>query len=150
MERTVNGKEKKKANVFLNIMLVTLYILLNIVFYAIVVIVTKKMCTTAYDYGYQIFGDVSVQEEPGYDVEIRILEGESSMEIAKKLDYNQIVVNAYTFYIRTQLTIGEDNPIIPGTYLLNTSMTYDQVLQTITDPEKSMAATSVPLDESSD
>lgn len=136
MARILAKKEKEGSRRFLNVTLFLLYILLNVIFYVVVVMVAKKLCTSAYDYGYQIFGNVSVTEAPGNDVQIQILEGESSMEIAKKLEANLLVTNRYTFYIRTKLTIGKENPILPGTYKLNTSMCYDEILSIITDPAK--------------
>lgn len=136
MARIIAKKEKEGSKLFLNVTLFLLYILLNVIFYVVVVMVAKKLCTSAYDYGYQIFGNVSVTEAPGNDVQIQIMEGESSMEIAKKLEANLLVTNRYTFYIRTKLTIGKENPILPGTYKLNTSMCYDDILSIITDPAK--------------
>ena len=67
---------------------------------------------------------------PGRDVQIHIDEGESTMEIANKLYMNKVVVNKYTFYLKVRLF---EKDIMQGTFLLNTSMTYDEVLSVITD-----------------
>ena len=80
---------------------------------------------------YQIFGEVSVQKAPGTDLEFTINEGESTMAIAQRLEYGKLVVNKYSFYIRAKLdTAGAG--ILPGTYELNTSMTYGEILSVIT------------------
>lgn len=136
MAKLLAKKDKEGSKVFLNVTLFFLYVLLNVIFYVVVVMVAKKLCTSAYDYGYQIFGNVAVAEAPGNDVMFQIQEGESSMEIAQKLEINLLVPNRYTFYIRTKLTIGKENPILPGIYRLNTSMCYDDILSVITDPAK--------------
>ena len=75
-------------------------------------------------------GDRVCEAAPGRDVEIHIEEGESTMDIAEKLYMNKIVVNKYTFYLKVQLF---EYKIMQGTFELNTSMTYDEILEVITD-----------------
>jgi len=43
---------------------------------------------------------------------------------------NKLVVNKTTFYLKVQLF---EYKIMQGTFLLNTSMTYDEILDVITD-----------------
>jgi hypothetical protein len=83
-----------------------------------------------YDFTYQVFGDVVVEEAPGVNVEITIPEGTSTMELASKLEMNRLVVNRYSFYIKVKLL---NYKILAGTYHLNTSMTYDDIINTITN-----------------
>ena len=77
-----------------------------------------------------MFGDRVCEAAPGRDVEIHIEEGESTMDIAEKLYMNKLVVNKTTFYLKVQLY---EYKIMQGTFLLNTSMTYDEILDVITD-----------------
>lgn len=130
---TGKRKEGMTSQVVLKMILGILYILLNVVFYVVVFLVGKYLCEQTYHYAYQIFGNVSVSEAPGTDVTITIAEGESSMEIATMLEKNRVIVNRYTFYLRTKLTTSKEHPIYPGTYTLNTSMCYDDILTIITD-----------------
>lgn len=105
--------------------------LLNVLFYTVIVIVTIRACKIAYDFSYQVFGQVAASEEPGRDVEIQIKKGESTMNIASKLDLNKVIVNKYSFYLKAKL---KGHNLMPGTYILNTSMTYDEIFTIITVP----------------
>lgn len=142
MERDGAANKKKKrrltAQTVLHVVLGILYLMLNVVFYAVVFLVAKNLCTSTYHYAYQIFGNVSVTEAPGTDVEVTIEKGSGSMDIATMLERKRLVVNRYTFFIRTKLTIGKEHPIYPGKYMLNTSMCYDDILKIITDPSQNM------------
>lgn len=114
---------------------VIMSIILSVIFYVLVVIAISKLCTVSYNFMYQIFGDVPAAEAPGTDVEMTINDGESTLSVASKLEYNKVIVNKYSFYIRAQLTAAGEagTPIIPGTYELNTSMNYAEILSIITD-----------------
>ena len=113
---------------------IVLGIILSVIFYVLVIIFISRFCRSVYDFGYQIFGNVSVTDAPGTDIDFTIKESESTMSVAAKLEYNKLVVNKYSFYIRAQLSAsGEGSPILPGTYELNTSMNYDEILSVITD-----------------
>lgn len=109
-------------------------ILLSGIFYLLVVIGISKACDIVYDFSYQVFGEVRVQEAPGADVEFVINDNESVMQIASRLERAKLAVNRYSFYIRAKLAAsgkgGES--IKPGSYELNTSMTYGEVLSIIT------------------
>ena len=98
--------------------------ILNIVFYAAVAFAIYFVSARVYEYSYQVFGDRVCEAAPGRDVQIHIDEGESTMEIANKLYMNKVVVNKYTFYLKVRLF---EKDIMQGTFLLNTSMTYDEV-----------------------
>ncbi len=114
---------------------IVMSIVLSVMFYALVIVAISKMCTTTYSFMYQIFGNVTAQAVPGNDVEFTINEGEATLSVASKLEQSRLIVNKYSFYIRAQLTAAGDggSPIIPGTYQLNTSMSYDEILSIITD-----------------
>lgn len=112
-------------------------IILSVIFYMLVIVAVSKMCTYAYDFSYQVFGDVAAAEAPGTSVEFTINENESTMSIASKLEYNKLIVNKYSFFVRAKLSTSGSSgkPILPGKYNLNTSMNYEEILSTITDPE---------------
>lgn len=132
----VESEKNPIFQIVMNFILGFLYILLNVVFYVVVFIVAKNLCENTYQYAYQIFGNVSVSEAPGTDIKIKIEPRNSSMEIATMLERKRVVVNRYTFFIRTKLTIGKEHPIFPGTYMLNNSMCYNDILKIITDPSQ--------------
>lgn len=130
---------KGKANsantkIALNITSFVLRILLNIIFYVLVIIIAMKLSGAAYEFAYEVYGDAAVEEDPGRDVAISIGKGEGTMDLANKLEYNRIIVNKYSFFLRAKLATGKKNPILAGTYTLNTSMNYGEIIDVITDP----------------
>lgn len=108
---------------------------LNILFYVVVIMCIMTFSRAAYAFTYQIFGNVSVDEEPGKDVKIRIVSGESTMTVARKLKQNKIIVNDTTFYVKAKLA---DIQIMPGTYMVNSSMTYDEIFEQLSDVNNSL------------
>ncbi len=119
------------AQLVLKITSFILRLLLNILFYIVVIILITMASKLTYNFCYQIFGQVTASAEPGRDVEIRINKGESSLNIAGKLELNKMIVNKYSFYVKAKL---KRHTIMPGTYTLNTSMTYDEIFDVITVP----------------
>ncbi|MGB8450693.1 MAG: hypothetical protein WCD89_00035 [Anaerocolumna sp.] len=119
------------AQLVLKITSFILRLLLNILFYTIVVILIVRASKITYDFCYEIFGQVTVTGEPGRDIEIQISKGESTMNVASKLELKRIIVNKYSFYMKAKL---KKFTIMPGTYALNTSMTYDDIFAIITVP----------------
>ena len=107
--------------------------LLNIIFYVVVIVLIMEISKKTYDFCYQIFGQETASEEPGHDIEIQIKKGESTMNVASKLELNRIIVNKYSFYMKAKL---KKHTIMPGTYIVNTSMTYDEIFTIITVPAK--------------
>ena len=58
------------------------------------------------------------------------------MAVCNKLESYKIVKNKYSFYLKIQLF---EYKIMPGTFELNTSMTYNEILEIITDISNSIA-----------
>lgn len=102
----------------------------DVLLYVFVSIVIVQSCRYAFDFCYQVFGPVAVAEEDeeGEEVEFYIASGDSTREIAKKMERSGLIKNDLAFYIKAKLN---DANIQPGTYLLNTSMTYSELLETI-------------------
>lgn len=107
-----------------------LHLLLNIIFYTVVIFAIYKVGITVKDFCFQVFGDTTMDAEPGINVEIVIKEGASTMEVASALEMNRIIPNRYSFFLKVQLL---KHKILAGTYVLNTSMTYDEILEQITN-----------------
>jgi len=100
----------------------------NIAFYVAAVLLTIQLCKMAFAFSYEMFGSVPRDEKPGFDVPFQIMPGESRYTIAQKLETREIIVNKYSFYLKTILM----NPVImPGTFMLNTSMDYDEIIEVI-------------------
>jgi UPF0755 protein len=56
------------------------------------------------------------------------------MAVANKLEINLVIKNKYAFYLKTKL---QNSVLMPGTYTINNSMTYGEILAVITDYSKS-------------
>ncbi len=102
--------------------------ILNVIFYVLVVAAVYKGSTFLYHFSYEVFGSVARTEEPGTDVPVQIYRGETTMNIATKLETSLVIVDKYSFYVKTKL---KNYDIMPGTYILNTSMDYDEILEII-------------------
>ncbi|NLZ82736.1 MAG: endolytic transglycosylase MltG [Clostridiales bacterium] len=110
-------------------------LLMNIMFYVLVAFLIVNVSKQAFQFTYQLYGPVAVEKEPGRDLIIQIKKGESTMDIASKLEVNRVIVNKYSFYVKTKI---EDDTIMPGTYEINSSMTYNDILEIITDYSQSL------------
>lgn len=110
-------------------------LLMNIMFYVLVAFLIVNVSKAAFQFTYELYGPVAVENEPGRDILIQIKKGESTMDVASKLEVNRAIVNKYSFYIKTKV---EDVSIMPGTYEINSSMTYNEILEIITDYSKSL------------
>ena len=110
-------------------------LLLNIIFYIIIVILIINVSKKAFEFTYQIYGPDTVDAPPGRDIIIQIKKGDSNMDIAGKLEINRVIENKYSFFVKTKL---QEFVIMPGTYVVNSSMTYDDILTVITDSSKSI------------
>ena len=111
-------------------------LLLNIIFYILVVILIFNFSKTAFDFTYQLYGPVTVDRQgEGRQVSFQIAKGESTMDIAGKLEHNRVITNQYSFYLMIKL---ENSVIMPGTYELSTDMTYKEIIAVITDYSNSI------------
>lgn len=115
---------------FLNVTRFLLRILLNVLFYGFVVFLIINVSKLMFDFTYQLYGPVSVKEAPGTEITVVIEKGDSTMDVATKLETNRAIVNKYAFYVKAKL---QESVIMPGTYNINNSMTYDNILDQITD-----------------
>ncbi len=145
MSKTKSRQGSSKAvRLLLNIAVGILTVGIAVIFYAVVVYGIKKASGYSYDFAYQLFGNVSMEAAPGRDVKITILKGESTMNVASKLEDAKLITSKYSFYAKIKIQQAGDKKgqyeIMPGTFVLNTSMTYDEILAIITDYSKSIDA----------
>ncbi|MEG1991891.1 MAG: endolytic transglycosylase MltG [Acetivibrio sp.] len=117
----------------LGVLKIIIQIIWNILLYTIIIIGVFRISGVVYDFSYEIFGNVTVDSLPGKDMPIEIRSGEGTKELAQKLENMGIIVNKNTFFVRAKLSIGSRKPILPGSYRLNTSMTYEEIISVITN-----------------
>ncbi len=100
----------------------------KVVVAAIVLMFIYRYSIMAYDYGYRVFGEEAMDEEPGRDVSVEIAESDSVKDIGQMLEQKGLIRDAKLFVIQEKLS-GLENGIGSGTYELNTAMTVDEMLQ---------------------
>ncbi len=112
-----------------------LRMLMNVVFYILVIILIINVSKSAFGFAYQLYGPVAKDPAPGKDIVFQVKKGENKMDIASKLELYKVIDNKYSFYVKTEI---QDFVVMPGTYVINSSMTYDQILTVITDYSQSI------------
>lgn len=119
--------EKGNATVLLVIRGI-LILVLNMIFYVVIVFATVEICKFTYSFANEVFGEVMAEAPPGEDKVFVIQKAEDSLTISKNLEREGIVPDAYSFYIRLKLSLSDTNIVAAGSYNLNTSMTYKEIL----------------------
>ncbi len=135
-EASVNSSEtgnKKGKNPFvmkllMKLSLTILIVGINVIFYVFVYNKIADLADQSYDITYRVFGNEPMDKKGGRDVKVTILKGESSMNIASKLYDAKLIPDKYSFYLKLKL---KEYEIMPGTFVLNTSMSYDDILEAI-------------------
>lgn len=108
-----------------------LIILLNIIFYGLVLFGCVQIVHSGYSFTYDVFGDTMAEQAPGKDCLFTLENGQTEYEVATALSEQNLVKNRYSFYLRMQLEKRAESSLQPGTYTLNTSMTYEEILNEI-------------------
>lgn len=116
----------------LNSLRYILSLCVNILIIGLVVYGIGQICVSGYHFCYEIFGSVVVEEAPGTDREFEVKPDSDMLQVAKELEQEGLIVDCYSFYIRTQLMDSGDVILSPGTYVLNTSMDYEEIIDQLT------------------
>ncbi len=114
----------------------TITIVLKIVFAVLVVMFVYKGAMLAYDYGYRVFAEEPVDSEPGRDIEVAIDESMDAKAIGKLLESKGLINDGNLFYLQNILSKYKGD-LLPGTYVLNTSMTTEEMMAVLSETEGS-------------
>lgn len=102
----------------------------------LVIIGLVKLGTACYDFGYRVFTETPMEEEPGKDVTVEVTEDMSGHDIGELLVQKGLVRDANLFYAQLKLS-AYSKKLNPGVYTLNTSMTAkDMMVVMATVPEE--------------
>ncbi|MDE6851369.1 MAG: endolytic transglycosylase MltG [Lachnospiraceae bacterium] len=119
---------QRTLNTFRFLLALCVNLLLTIlVFYGI-----GSACLQGYHFCYEIFGSVVVEDAPGTEQTFQVMESDTMWEVAERLEQEDLIVNRYSFYIRTKLMDPRTVELYPGEYVLNTSMTYEEIINQLT------------------
>lgn len=102
--------------------------ILKILFYVLVVIVIIYLSKKAYAFGYAVFNQVPMAQEPGQAVTVIIPEDSSVYDIGKTLERKGLIEDAAIFVVQERLS-SYHGDLKAGTYLLNTSQTADEMME---------------------
>ena len=111
------------------------FLLLQCVNLLIMILVIYGMgwtCMQGYYFCYEIFGSVVVEDEPGSDQTFQVTETDTMWQVADRLEKQQLIVNRYSFFVRTKLMDPDAIVLRSGEYVLNTSMTYEEIVNQLT------------------
>lgn len=101
----------------------------------IIVYFTVSISLTCFDFGYRVFTEPAMEAEPGTNVAVTIDASMDAQKIGKELESKGLVRDANLFAIQLKLSAYAED-IIPGTYILNTSM----------EPKEMMIMMSTPVE----
>ncbi|MDO5424699.1 MAG: endolytic transglycosylase MltG [Eubacteriales bacterium] len=99
----------------------------RILLLALVVFGLWNLGQKAYTFGYRVFAQKSVSAPPGKNVSVTITEGMDAAELGKLLESKRLIQDAKVFQVQMSLSKYKDD-LKPGTYILNTSQTADEML----------------------
>ena len=122
-------KNSMMSNLVISLSTDVTRLIIDVLFYILIAFLIVRVSLYAKDFCYQLFGNVTMADyEHGEEKEIFIEAGDSTRDIAKRLEREGLIVNDLSFYVKVK--INKYN-IIPGTYKLRTSMNYNEILDVI-------------------
>ncbi|MDY2921407.1 MAG: endolytic transglycosylase MltG [Eubacterium sp.] len=105
-----------------------LIIILNIIFYAVVVFAGIQICRSGYFFAYDVLGETMAEMPPGTDKMLTVSENESVAQVLTDLQEKHLIKSKYSFYARLQLEEKINKKISAGVYSLNSSMSYGEII----------------------
>lgn len=94
---------------------------------------TISVAVVAYDFGYRVFTETPMDEDAGKRVRVTIESGMSGKEIGEVLVEKGLIRDANLFVLQMKLSIY-DGKLLPGEYILNTSMTAKEMMAVMATP----------------
>lgn len=130
------GKKKNNSRTIGNIVRTIINISINVIVLAVLISFTYRGAGMAYEFGKAIFAEEAMTtEEEAKNYSVTIPKSPSAMEIAKVLEEAKLIENRYVFLVQLKLSESEED-IIPGTYILSTSMTPSKMIEVMCTQEQ--------------
>ena len=109
--------------------------LVKIVLSAVVIIIIFKLAVGAYDFGFNLFADIPMDEGVGRTVNVVVSESQDAMDVGKMLEEKGLIRDAKMFYIQEKLSDYKDQ-MVAGSYELNTAMSIADMLAVLCSNEE--------------
>lgn len=84
--------------------------------------------TKGFEFGESVFSPKTLEEAPGTDIEVTITQGMDAEAVGKLLEKSGLIKDYKVFWIQTKLY---DYSFAAGNYVLNTSMTPEEMLEIV-------------------
>lgn len=111
-----------------NMMLSVAVVLLRIAVFTYLVLAIWDLGEISYSYCYRVIVQTAMEKEPGRDISISYTKNMDIKELALLLEKKGLVEDATIF--QWQLKVNKyDKKLESGSYILNTSMTPEQMMQ---------------------
>ena len=110
---------------------------------------TMRVSLVAFDFGYRVFTETAIEEEPGTVVEVTIEKGMGSYEIGTLLYEKGLIRDANLFVLQHKLSAYADD-VLPGTYLLNTAMMPKDIMMALSDASMQIVEETERMTESTE
>ena len=101
---------------------------------------TISISLVGFDFGYRVFTEPAMEEDPGRDVVVTIDKGMGASEIGAELERVGLVRDKNLFMIQLMLSAYKDE-IQPGTHILNTSMTPKEMMIVMSEEKETEGET---------
>ena len=105
-----------------------LNMIVRLVISCVVVVLIYRAAMYAYHFGYMVFADATMEVSPGRDVSVTVETDDDLKEIGEMLERRGLISDANIFLVQATLLEYKDS-LIPGVYMLNTSMTSEKMLE---------------------
>ncbi len=125
----------RRAFMSIAAMLARLFIVL------VLVSLIYKLGFSAYDFGYRVFAEEPITEEPGRNIDVTIPMGSSAMEIGEILENSGLIRDKKLFFLQERLS-EYHGKLAPGDYTLNTSQTAQDMMEIMAEEEESSTESS--------
>ena len=112
----------------------------SIMVFLLAVYGTMRASLVAFDFGYRVFTESAIDEEPGTAITVHVKENTGSMELGTLLYEKGLVRDANLFVLQHQLS-AYAKTILPGTYVLDTAMTPKEMMMFLSDAENQVKET---------
>ncbi len=126
--------EEQKNRQFFGLFYQVIYRLIKVAVLVLLVLALFYGVKMAYSFGYTIFTEKTPEEAPGTDIPVTITLDMNTRAVGRYLKDMGVVSNSNIFVVQAAI-YGYD--IFPGEYVLNSSMSIEQILVALSEePEE--------------
>lgn len=122
----MSRQRSTKAKIAVSILRFLMGLILNVIFYMAALVIIYHLAGEAYTFAYQVFGSQVVDSAPGRSITITVNKEDTMQDVARTLEQQEIIIDQVSFQVRAILTEKE---IHPGTYTVNSSQNYAEILE---------------------